>query len=322
MSDPLVSIITNTYNSAIYIRENVESVLNQSYQHWEQIIIDCGSTDSTLEILEKIMHDRLRVFTVPFCGVGEARNFGIKKAKGDVIAILDSDDVSFPERIATQVNVLMKEVDVLAVATAIKTLDVSTKKEKIFLYPSSPKQIALALRVGINILPHSSLAFRLDAFNEVYGYSKYSEMAEDFDLLLRLSDLGLIKSVPIPLAQIAVRSDSNGDVYRPKGRDSKFYIAWSIISHAMQTKSDEERKHIEDWLDGLTGQGIGNLLWYWQFRSFFANLFQLDFVTVRWFLRSLVVNFHASLFGLNGFSAKILLSRGINKSYVNSWSKR
>jgi len=116
--------------------------------------------------------------------------------------------------------------------------------------------------VGINILPHSSLAFRLDAFNEVDGYSKYSEMAEDFDLLLRLSDLGLIKSVPIPLAQIAVRSDSNGDVYRPKGRDSKFYIAWSIISHAMQTKSDEERKHIEDWLDGLTGQGIGNLLWY------------------------------------------------------------
>jgi glycosyltransferase involved in cell wall biosynthesis len=93
--DPLVSVITPTYNHERYIAACVESVFGQTYPYWEQVIVDDGSEDGTLEVLSRYRDDRLRVVRLPHRGLahlGETYNVALAHARGDLIAILEGDD--------------------------------------------------------------------------------------------------------------------------------------------------------------------------------------------------------------------------------------
>jgi len=101
---PLVSIIMPVYNASKYLEQAVQSALNQTYENIELIVVDDGSTDDSLSILKQIKDDRLRVYSQLNQGACVARNRGIGEAKGVFVKFLDSDDVLYPESIATQVE--------------------------------------------------------------------------------------------------------------------------------------------------------------------------------------------------------------------------
>jgi len=101
---PIISIITPSFNSAKYIEDCIQSVLNQNYNNFEHIIIDGSSTDGTIEILKKYPH--LKWLSEPDEGQSDALNKGFKLAKGDIIGWLNSDDVYLP-------NTFKKVVDIL-----------------------------------------------------------------------------------------------------------------------------------------------------------------------------------------------------------------
>ncbi len=110
--DVLVSVIMPVYNSSRFLSRSIESVLKQTYQKFELIIIDDKSTDDSLSISEKYAKEetRIRVIALPFNqGVAQARNRGISEAKGDYIALLDSDDVWLPEKLERQLLLLEKQ---------------------------------------------------------------------------------------------------------------------------------------------------------------------------------------------------------------------
>lgn len=114
---PLVSVVIPSYNHEFYIKEALNSVLNQSYSRIEIILIDDGSTDNTVQAaLEVLKHSNMKtlVFTQPNEGAHAAINFGISKATGKYISILNSDDAYHPERIATLVQCLEKSPSTLA----------------------------------------------------------------------------------------------------------------------------------------------------------------------------------------------------------------
>ncbi|WP_163398641.1 glycosyltransferase family 2 protein [Flavobacterium fluviatile] len=105
----LVSIITPTYNAEKYIRETLQSVLNQSYQNWEMILADDASTDTTVAIIEEFAQkdNRIRLFKLPENnGNGFARNAALEKASGKYIAYLDADDLWFREKLEKQIQFL------------------------------------------------------------------------------------------------------------------------------------------------------------------------------------------------------------------------
>ena len=107
---PEVSIIIPTYNSEAYVAQAIESVLHQTYVNFEIILVDDASTDSTLEIVNNFDDKRLRVISnKQNRGVSYARNCGIKAAKGNWIALLDSDDWYAPERLEKLLFVAHKE---------------------------------------------------------------------------------------------------------------------------------------------------------------------------------------------------------------------
>jgi len=104
---PLVSIITPSYNSEKYIRETVKSVQEQTYTNWEMIIVDDCSSDNSRAVLEELARDEERVkihFLQENSGAAVARNTAIKLAKGQYIAFLDSDDKWKPNKLQTQLD--------------------------------------------------------------------------------------------------------------------------------------------------------------------------------------------------------------------------
>lgn len=122
---PLVSIITPSYNSEKYISETINSVINQTYQNWEMIIIDDSSIDNSLNIIEIFSKTNLKIkllYNLERQGVAQSRNKGIEAANGEYIAFLDSDDIWLSEKLEKQVQ-LMQSKNILMSYCGYKIMD-------------------------------------------------------------------------------------------------------------------------------------------------------------------------------------------------------
>ncbi|MCR8667194.1 glycosyltransferase family 2 protein [Aestuariibaculum sp. M13] len=105
----LVSIVTPSYNSAKYITETIQSVQKQTYQNWEWMIIDDGSTDNTVALVEVFAKKDTRIKLIPLkfnAGPSKARNIGINKIKGEYMTFLDADDIWFPDFIENSIKTI------------------------------------------------------------------------------------------------------------------------------------------------------------------------------------------------------------------------
>src|SRR5271166_4018135 len=106
MSNPLVSVVMVVCNVDRFLAESIESILGQTFREFEFIIVDFGSTDESRAIISQYQDNdnRLRLHTIPHCGLAEARNVSCSLARGRYIAIMDADDVSVHERLMWQIE--------------------------------------------------------------------------------------------------------------------------------------------------------------------------------------------------------------------------
>jgi len=126
----LVSIVTPSYKSARFISQTIESVLVQTYQNWEMIIVDDCSPDNANEIIEKYTKKDSRIKLIKLeknIGPANARNEGIKQARGKYIAFLDSDDIWLPTKLEKQIK-FMQENDLVVACSSYYTIDEDGKK--------------------------------------------------------------------------------------------------------------------------------------------------------------------------------------------------
>ena len=111
MNMPLISIIMPVYNAECYLNQAISSCLNQSYQNIELILIDDGSVDKSIEIINNIINkdNRVKLFFTPTNqGPATARNIGLEKAQGDYITFLDSDDFIANDKLEKQLNFMLQ----------------------------------------------------------------------------------------------------------------------------------------------------------------------------------------------------------------------
>lgn len=150
MNAPRVSIITPAYNAGRYLPEAVASVLEQSFQDWELIIINDGSTDGTRDYLESLTDPRIRIVHQPNGGVSSARNAGLDCARGEFVTFMDADDALPRESLAVRVSYLdaYPEVTVVDGRITIKDAALAT---------------TLCERGGGNRGPYFSRLIRLDS---------------------------------------------------------------------------------------------------------------------------------------------------------------
>ena len=126
---PLVSVIIPSYNTARFISECIESVLSQTYENWEMIIVDDCSYDSSLEIIGRYVKKDIRIKLIVQAknsGVATARNKAIEASKGDYIALLDSDDIWLPSKLEKQIS-LMESRSILMSFSSYYTIDTNGK---------------------------------------------------------------------------------------------------------------------------------------------------------------------------------------------------
>jgi glycosyltransferase involved in cell wall biosynthesis len=184
---PKVTVVMAMYNAAEFLGEAVSSILTQSYQDYELIVVDDCSRDNSLEIIESFKDQRIRVIKHSFnVGASVSRNDALAQARGEFVAIMDADDVCGPKRLEHQVAVLEATPMIGFVGCAVyDNIDAGGAVLHTSHVPEDNDTIQRELMQRWCFF-HSSLMFRKSLYELVGGYRKEFEAAEDHDFILRM----------------------------------------------------------------------------------------------------------------------------------------
>lgn len=236
--DLKISVVIPTWNRADFLPNAINSVLNQTISVYEVLICDDGSTDNSNHVVESFGDARVKWLPGNHVGLPAVpRNRGIRAAKGDWIAFLDSDDIWLPEKLKMQFEYL-KNTNTLATSSNAFILDVQKNSKKLFFSDSKPIKINFSKLLSVNtiitstVILHKSLLDRVGLFSE----SNMVRGIEDYDLWLRISTFSSFLYLPEPLVQY--RDDAafsarahGGSQFGQKIRGFINYSNWIIKSY-------------------------------------------------------------------------------------------
>jgi glycosyltransferase involved in cell wall biosynthesis len=204
---PLISVVIPVFNGEKTIKETIDSVLKQTFTDFELLVINDGSQDLTVEVVEKIQDSRIQVYSYPNAGLAASRNRGIDRSTGEYIAFIDADDLWTPDKLEAQFNALKSHPEAAVAYSWTDYIDEYSQ----FLGKGGH------ITVNGNIYPHllltdllengSNPLIRKQAFIEVGNFDESLSAAEDWDMLLRLAIRYHFIAVSSP--QVLYRISSN-----------------------------------------------------------------------------------------------------------------
>jgi len=240
-----ISVVMPAYNSARFVRQAIESILNQTYPSFEFIIVDDGSTDDTLSIaLAYAERDRrVRVIQSNHAGLSTALNTAIEQATHDWVARMDADDVSLPYRLERQVKAARNRAAVVAwgafayhINSVGKILSLSRDG------PTAEEEFYHLRRRGQPFtIIHPTALLRKDIVRRAGGYDPRFDGAEDLDLFERMAEFGPILAVPEPLILVRMHGSSF-----TMGRFAKQKFLTRYVRTRLQVRLRGERVHTLD----------------------------------------------------------------------------
>ena len=205
---PTVSVIIPTYNRAHLIGKAVKSVLNQTYQDFEIIVVDDGSTDNTEEVMKSFNNFKIRyICHSDNRGISVARNIGIRASRGEYIALLDSDDEWLPEKLDKQVDVLQNESpEVGVVCSWSYNID---EKGNYISKRCLPKKGGYIYEDLLSTNPISvpTVLIRKECFNRVSLFDDLLNAQEDWDMWIRIAKYYRFALIKVPLVKYRKHSD-------------------------------------------------------------------------------------------------------------------
>lgn len=195
-----VSIILPVFNRAHLVAEAIKSVLIQSFQSFELIIIDDGSTDATVEVINTFDDSRIILLRQKNCGRSVARNRGLAIARGRYIAFLDSDDVYLESKLELQVAYMDKHPDFGMIYTSAHCIDSKGNllDEQPYLAQDEGniyKQVAFFQPLTITL---PTVMLRREVLDDVGGFDEAMERFEDTDLWRRIAKRYLVGAINVP----------------------------------------------------------------------------------------------------------------------------
>lgn len=195
---PHISVIMAVYNTEPYLEKTIRSVLAQTYEDFEFLIHDDGSSDGSREILYRMAKQdpRLDVSSGENVGAAVARNVLIARARGNLLAIMDADDICAPTRFAEQVAWLDAHPDTVALGTWAIKIDADGRPISRLKPPLDHARIDANNMSGRTSLVHPSVMLRRTAVERVGGYDRRFRYAQDKELWLRLAETGGLANLP------------------------------------------------------------------------------------------------------------------------------
>lgn len=255
----LISVIIPVYNSEKTIRQTIESVLQQTFTDFELIVINDGSKDTSLQIVDRIQDPRLKVFSYSNAGVSVSRNRGLSLAAGEFITFLDADDLWTADKLEDQLRALQENPQAAVAYSWTDYIDESSQ----FLYPGS--HTTLTGNIYEKILVHnfiengSNVLIRREALNKVGGFDESLFGPEDWDLLIRLA--AHYDFVAVPKPQVLYRLSAHS-ISANISRQEKQCL--KVIEQAF-TQAPESLQHLKK-------HSIANLYKYLTFKVLAGSL--------------------------------------------------
>lgn len=192
----LVSIVVPMYNAEAFISATIASILQERDIPLEVVVVNDGSTDTSLARVCAIDDQRVRVIPGPCNGIAAALNMGLAEARGEIIMRCDADDLYPPHRLAWQVEWLSKHPEFGAVCGSFSTIDTKGRTITSFYKDEDAQEITEELRNGGTRTHLCTFAIRTEVLQASGGYRQYFHTAEDIDLQLRLGELCRVWYVP------------------------------------------------------------------------------------------------------------------------------
>lgn len=242
MSAPKVSVLMPVYNGSDYLQESIDSILSQTYTDFEFVIIDDASTDDTWAILQHNAgrDPRIRLLQNPQnLGLIMTLNKGIEAATGQYIARQDADDISLPQRLAREVQVMDGQPDCVMVSSNIQVIQNDNPAIiEVLNRACSPERVTWYLLFYNHVGGHSQVMYRRDAVMALGGYSQAQPHIEDYELWCRLSRTDA-KIVILPETLLT---------YRRHGQ--------SVSAQKGQEQEQNRRKQVKDNIRDLIGKDL------------------------------------------------------------------
>lgn len=238
---PLVSIVTPSFNKGQFIEETIRSVLDQTYAEIEYIVIDGGSTDETLSILERYS-DKVFWISEPDRGQSDAINKGWKMAKGEIIAYLNADDTYLPDAVGAVVSYLEAHPDTCLVYGDGILEDERGQKLRDFI--AGPFDLDELIFCRNNIL-QPSVFFRRDLLQSIGLLDESLHLAMDLDYWIRVALVGRIDYLPRPLSAAKIYQDAKSSAFLTRYVEDYEHILRNVfISPLVPQYVLRERSHI------------------------------------------------------------------------------
>jgi glycosyltransferase involved in cell wall biosynthesis len=211
---PVVSVIIRTYNRALLLQKAITSVLNQTFQDFEIIVVNNYSTDNTIEVVKSFNDERIKIVNIRNRGIiAKSHNVGLKESHGDYIAFLDDDDLWCPEKLEIQVEYLRKHLEYYLVYSNAWIVDETDVRKGLIMDLELFKEGAIFKDlVKCNFIPQLTVLMKREVF-EIIGFFNEDpalRACDDYEYWLRVALRYIIGFVKEPLVMYRVHSGMMG----------------------------------------------------------------------------------------------------------------
>jgi len=241
---PIVSVVIPVFNGETTILETVRSALRQTFVDIEVIVINDGSSDNTLGVLDSVRDPRLKVYNFPNSGGSTARNRGIYKSTGEFIAFLDADDFWLENKIELQIEALQSYSLASSVYCWVDTIDLTGK-----IRPASRAtfngNIYIELLKNCFIVSGSNILVRRDALESINYWDETLTASQDYDLYLRLAEKYEFAHLPQVLVLYRISEQSMSTNFKRLERTSMY-----VRRRALKKLPAEKQVEVENSVIG------------------------------------------------------------------------
>lgn len=196
MNDVKITVLMPAYNAAKYIAEAIWSVLEQTFTDFELLIINDGSTDSTVAEIHKFNDPRIRLIESSHQGIATALNKGLQEAKGNYIARFDADDICYPDRLRIQYNFMIAHPEYILTGTEADYVDMNGEYVFTMKYKAYSNEEIRSLDPTICPFSHVTVMYKKDEVIRAGGYDFHAHTFEDHLLWLKLIQVGKVCNLP------------------------------------------------------------------------------------------------------------------------------